>query len=279
MPPTPDRPQKPAVPRRGGKRRPALTAKSVPSKPGAIPVSIPESKLPLSEAPTPILLSTGEVHSPPFQAEPEREWMLRLSPLLWWGMALALGILLIACFEFGYSVGQSRVTRLQAEAKIEVASTKPTVDSMPSSHEVKLPLEAVREPKEPKPTAVVEPSRKSAVPISAPAKKEEPIRAVEPGKPVESSVSIKFDRDILPIFQTKCISCHGGLSKKGGLDLRTLASIARGGNGGPGITAGQPGESPVWQSLKTGQMPPTNKPQLTADEKQLILKWIAGGAR
>jgi uncharacterized membrane protein len=95
----------------------------------------------------------------------------------------------------------------------------------------------------------------------------------------ETSVALKFEKDIFPIFQAKCTSCHGGLSKRGGLDLRTLASVARGGNSGPGLKPGQPDESPVWQSVKTGQMPPTNKPQLTADEKQLILKWIGGGAR
>ena len=81
------------------------------------------------------------------------------------------------------------------------------------------------------------------------------------------------------MFQAKCISCHGGLSKKGGLDLRTLATAVKGGNSGPGLKPGKPGESPIWETVRTGQMPPPTKQQLTADEKKLLLAWIAGDAR
>lgn len=81
------------------------------------------------------------------------------------------------------------------------------------------------------------------------------------------------------MLQAKCISCHGGLSKRGGLDLRTLTSAVQGGNSGPGVKPGHPDQSPVWETVRTGQMPPPNKTQLTADEKKLLLAWIANGAK
>jgi mono/diheme cytochrome c family protein len=90
---------------------------------------------------------------------------------------------------------------------------------------------------------------------------------------------VRFESAVRPVFQAKCASCHGTLSKRGGLDLRTLATTVRGGNSGPGVVPGRPGESPVWETVRTGQMPPPNKPQLTAAEKDLIRAWIAGGAR
>ena len=81
------------------------------------------------------------------------------------------------------------------------------------------------------------------------------------------------------MLQTKCVSCHGGLSKKGALDLRTLEAIARGGNEGPAVQPGSPEVSPLWTWVASGNMPPKGKPQLTAAEKRLLRDWIADGAR
>jgi hypothetical protein len=211
---------------------------------------------------------------------------LRLSLPVWWGIILAIGVVLIIFFEIGYSAGQLRYERLQGESRTEVAAATPVDPPKQPSAEVKASSKATpatkTPPKETKASTTVEPIKKTnspAPPVSTPAKKEEPIKEIEPAKPTEPTVALKFEKDILPIFQSKCISCHGGLSKKGGLDLRSLTSIARGGNSGPGMKPGRPDDSPVWQSLKANEMPPPNKPQLTAEEKQLILKWIAGGGR
>ncbi len=37
------------------------------------------------------------------------------------------------------------------------------------------------------------------------------------------------ERDILPIFQMRCVVCHGKRKQEGGLDLRTIASRLKGG--------------------------------------------------
>jgi hypothetical protein len=285
MPPSPDRPRKPTGPARGIQPSPQPPQKPAP-KPSSKPLPKPVPKLVPKATVSRPAAPTRPVDPPTRKSEPEREdaWALRLSPRVWWGIVLATGVLLIVCFEFGYSAGQRRAERVRSESQTEVAAAKPMEPPTQPPAEVKTPPKATptKTPqKEPSPSAIVEPPKKSSPPtppVTA-RPKEEPIKPIEPEKPTESTVALKFEKDILPIFQTKCISCHGGLSKKGGLDLRSLTSITRGGNSGPGLKPGQPDESQVWQSVKTGQMPPMNKPQLTADEKQLILKWIAGGGK
>jgi hypothetical protein len=88
-----------------------------------------------------------------------------------------------------------------------------------------------------------------------------------------------FAADVLPVFQAKCISCHGGLTKKGGLDMRTVTDLMKGGNSGSALKPGNPGGSRVLKSIEDGEMPPEGKPQLTPREKQLIRDWIAAGAK
>jgi hypothetical protein len=271
MPP-PDRPRKPASPARGGTPYAKPTPKD--TKPAAKP-SAPRPVKSTKSAPTPAPIPLDEL---------VREWELRLSPLVWWGIVLAVGLASVLCFEVGFSAGERRSARMKADSQAEYAEAKPAdVPRQPSieSKPTPKPASSTTPPKEPKSTVSSEPPKKTTPPAPSvpPPSKDEPIKPTEPTKPTESTVTLKFEKDIFPIFQAKCTSCHGGLSKKGGLDLRTLASTARGGNSGPGMKPGRPDDSPVWQSLKANEMPPSNKPQLTAEEKQLILKWIAGGGK
>src|SRR4051812_18825513 len=48
-----------------------------------------------------------------------------------------------------------------------------------------------------------------------------PASAVPPGP--------LFSRDVLPVLQAKCLSCHGGEKQKAGLDLRSKAAALKGG--------------------------------------------------
>src|SRR5262249_31917304 len=45
----------------------------------------------------------------------------------------------------------------------------------------------------------------------------------------------RFERDVLPILTEHCLKCHGGTTRKGGLDLRSPASMFRGGTSGPAL--------------------------------------------
>ena len=48
----------------------------------------------------------------------------------------------------------------------------------------------------------------------------------------------RFERDILPIFQSRCVACHAGGEPMGGLGLETLESLLKGSTNGPVILQG-----------------------------------------
>src|SRR5687767_1400015 len=71
---------------------------------------------------------------------------------------------------------------------------------------------------------------------------------------------VDYLRDIKPLLATRCSPCHGALKQKAGLRLDTAASIRKGGDGGPAIVPGQPGESLLIEAVtgegSMGRMPP-----------------------
>ena len=58
------------------------------------------------------------------------------------------------------------------------------------------------------------------------------------------------------IFSSYCITCHGKLRQEAGLDLRTRASMLKGGNSGPALVVDRPAESLVYQKILADEMPP-----------------------
>lgn len=107
---------------------------------------------------------------------------------------------------------------------------------------------------------------------------------------VQIDSMVDFDRDIRPIFDSKCISCHSGLRPEAGLDLA--------GPSGHGAVVGQissldsrfelvrpfePAESLLWQMVHCSQPPvgramPVGMPQLSLAERRKIFSWISRGA-
>jgi hypothetical protein len=89
---------------------------------------------------------------------------------------------------------------------------------------------------------------------------------------------LTFEKHVLPIFEAKCINCHGGGKKRGGLDVRTVAALLRGGDSGTSLVRGSPDKSLLWETVSTNKMPPGQN-RLSPAEKKTIQEWIAGGAR
>jgi mono/diheme cytochrome c family protein len=92
------------------------------------------------------------------------------------------------------------------------------------------------------------------------------------------------ESDVLPIFQMRCVVCHGKRKQEGGLDLRFQAARLKGGKSGPALVPGKPEESLILQKIVSGQMPPPKllieafvRPPSSAEVEKLR-KWIAGGA-
>ena len=92
------------------------------------------------------------------------------------------------------------------------------------------------------------------------------------------------EADVFPIFQMRCVVCHGKRKQEGGLDLRTRAAALKGGHSGPAIVPGKPGESLALKRILAGQMPP---PKLlfeyfvrppSSPEVDTLRRWIETGA-
>ena len=78
------------------------------------------------------------------------------------------------------------------------------------------------------------------------------IAAALPAFAQNTDAEILFVRRIAPLFYEKCLACHGKdeAKIKGGLDMRTLASILKGGDSEkPGVVAGKPEESPMYLAV------------------------------
>lgn len=92
------------------------------------------------------------------------------------------------------------------------------------------------------------------------------------------------ERDVLPMFQMRCVVCHGKRKQEGGLDLRTHASRLKGGKSGPALIPGKPDESLIVKRIAAGEMPPpkllftSSVRPATEAELKTLRDWIAASA-
>jgi len=104
------------------------------------------------------------------------------------------------------------------------------------------------------------------------------------GAPKSDSDGGLSQAEILQILALRCVACHGRQKQEGGLDVRTRASLLKGGASGPAIVLGDADGSRLVQRISSGEMPP--KKQLAAvsvkpvEDRELrkITAWIAAGA-
>ena len=88
-----------------------------------------------------------------------------------------------------------------------------------------------------------------------------------------------FKADISPILTQRCAlaECHVADGPED-VDLRTYATLQKGGKHGPVVIVGDARESELVEEIVKGKMPPEGPP-LEADEMQYIIDWINDGAR
>ncbi len=91
-----------------------------------------------------------------------------------------------------------------------------------------------------------------------------------------------FVRDVRPIFERHCYSCHAAEKQKNGLRLDIKSEAFRGGDAfGPSIIPGKPQDSPLVQLVSDPQsdirMPPDG-PRLSAKDIDTLTRWVAAGA-
>jgi len=106
--------------------------------------------------------------------------------------------------------------------------------------------------------------------------------AINLSAPAQPSVPF-FASRVAPIFEDKCVQCHGPEKKKGKLRLDTFDLVMRGGKDGLVVKPGDPKSSELYRRITLPRddedaMPAEGKPGLTAAELKVIQFWIASGA-
>ena len=95
----------------------------------------------------------------------------------------------------------------------------------------------------------------------------------------ESATPLRFETDVRAILRTHCFQCHGEEPDvQGNLDLRLVRFMRRGGDSGAAIVPGKPDDSPLYQRLRDGEMPPDESKQISQEELRIIHDWIVAGA-
>ncbi len=107
------------------------------------------------------------------------------------------------------------------------------------------------------------------------AKKEE---KKEDGK----TAKVSFEKDIKPLFESSCLSCHNTGTLLGRLNLENRQLAFTEGDKGPFIVPGKPSESRVYQALilpkvQDAAMPPEGH-RIEQSEIRVIHDWILQGA-
>ena len=96
--------------------------------------------------------------------------------------------------------------------------------------------------------------------------------------------AVAYSSLIQPVFEKRCVNCHGAARAEGKLRLDTPGAIRKGGSDGPVIVPGRPAESEIVRRIwlpasHKDAMPPGGRQSLPASEAALIRWWVDQGAR
>lgn len=77
--------------------------------------------------------------------------------------------------------------------------------------------------------------------------------------------------NIIKVFESKCIRCHGKGNSRGGFgDIEDLGKL----KDSPYISLDHPEQSELYQQVLNGDMPIARSEQLTQEELNIVLEWI-----
>jgi len=87
--------------------------------------------------------------------------------------------------------------------------------------------------------------------------------------PAPAGTGEDYATKVKPLLKQFCLDCHSTKAKKGSLDLERFATLEQ-----------LRKDIKPWQQtiemLEAGEMPPKNKPQPTAEERQRLIAWVRG---
>ena len=110
-----------------------------------------------------------------------------------------------------------------------------------------------------------------------------PVPVTDTATPADSPAGVSFSGDVFPIFDKRCVKCHGGPKDDGslrieeGLKLTTYADVMTGSWNGPVVEPGNAESSYLVEQIITGEMP-KKEPRLLPSEVRIISAWVDAGA-
>lgn len=110
-----------------------------------------------------------------------------------------------------------------------------------------------------------------------------PVTHEEKKSPVAFEDAYLYADLVQPIFESKCYSCHNSSKEKGELVLETKERLMKGGKNGKLWDTAQADMGLMMKRIHLPEeekehMPPSGKPQLTEEEKEILFAWIKEGA-
>lgn len=94
---------------------------------------------------------------------------------------------------------------------------------------------------------------------------------------VKQAGAVSFSKDVLPIFQSVCVKCHGGENTNVSLVLKSYADVMAGSENGPVVDPGNSGNSLLIELITNGKMPKKG-PKLLPGQIRVITQWVDAGA-
>ncbi|MFG0297623.1 MAG: DUF1553 domain-containing protein, partial [Maioricimonas sp. JB045] len=87
-----------------------------------------------------------------------------------------------------------------------------------------------------------------------------------------------FEQEVRPLLVEHCSKCHSEEKQSGGLRLDSIGALLGGGDSGPAIVAGKPGESLLIEAInwESYEMPPSGK--LDDEAIEILTRWVEMGA-
>jgi mono/diheme cytochrome c family protein len=98
--------------------------------------------------------------------------------------------------------------------------------------------------------------------------------AAEPAKPAADF----FEKEVQPILQAHCFSCHGAEKKvKGGLDMSSREALLKGSDNGAVVSLEKPDTSMMIDAIRHGELKMPPKGKLPLSQIEILEKWIKSG--
>jgi hypothetical protein len=103
-----------------------------------------------------------------------------------------------------------------------------------------------------------------------------------PSAVAQSPQQIDFNRDIRPIFNSQCITCHGGVKQASGVSFSYREqALGKGKSGRPIVVPGSPRASELLARVSSNDPDyrmPFQRPPLSSQQIALLRQWIEEGA-